>query len=231
MGKLIKAEFLKLSGLLSYKILLLFITGLGIMMGLFLATLPATDLPVGFNVQDGYNIYISMLADPEVFMSFSLVFVIIFVCTEFSNRTFGMSLLNGCPRHNLLFAKIIVYLISLVPAVILAPLMAGIIGSIGLGFGDVDPQLMIKMTLLAILGNTAMGCLCLAIAVSLKNIAATIGVGLAFMILIEALKTFPSPRGSLLQPEYIETFILVNIVVLVATLIASIVIFQKSDLK
>ena len=234
MGKLIKAEFLKLSRLRGYKILLLFITGMGILMGYFLANLPASDLPAGYYVQDGHNIYMLMLADTEVFMSFSLIFVAIFVCTEFSGRTFSMNLFSGCPRHNILLAKIYVYLIGLVPVVVLAPLMAGLTGSIGLGFGHLDSQMwfaLIRITLLAILGNTAMGCFCLMIAVLFKNIVWTIGVGFAFMILIQAIKTFPTTRGSLLQPEYIEPFIVVNIVILVVTLIASFVIFQKSDLK
>ena len=245
MGRLIQAEFLKLSKLKSYKILVFGLAGAGVLTSCIFAFLPADGVPPGINLQDGYHIYISLLADSEVFMGFSIIFTVLFVNTEFYNRTFSGSLFSGCSRRSILLAKAIVFLLGLIPVAFAVPLMAGVTGSISLGLGVVNAsmwQTLIQTTLLAILGNAALGGVCLLIAVSVKNIAGTIGVGFGLMIIMETMKMFSGTErmiemislyqtGSLLQPGYIMMSIIMNSTILVLTLIASIVIFQRSDLK
>ena len=245
MGKLIKAEFLKLSKLRSYKILLLFVIGMGLLMGYSLVNTPPPVLPVGFNVQNGFYIYMSILSEADTLMFFSLVFVALFVCTEFSNRTFSISLFSGCPRWSVLLAKIIVFLAGLMPIVFAAPIMASFAGSISLGLGNADAQMvgtLIQTTLLSTLSGAAMGGFCFMMAVLIKNIAGTIGAGIGIVVGMEMPQmvfgtaypvkwTFVYQMEELLQLESIGMFLVVTVTTLMVTLGISIIAFQKAELK
>ena len=245
MGKLIKAECLKLSKLRSYKILLLCVTGLGVLVGCLLVNMSAGELPVGYGGQDGYSIYMSALADTEISAPFFLIFAALFVCTEFSNRTFGIGLFSGCLRSSVLTAKAIVFLIGLMPVVFAQPIMAGMVGLISEGLGNVDAQMwraLIRTTLLAVLGNASIGGFCFMLAVLIQNIGGTVGVGIGLLMGMDVLRvlfgdvnvvklTFLYQSGSLLQMESVGLFIAVTGSTLLVTIGVSIIAFQKAELK
>lgn len=238
MGRLIKAEFLKLSKSLGYKILLLCTFGFSVMMGLF-----AMDVETGS--PDGVTAYLSMLSDAGMYMGLTAIFAAIFVCNEFSNRTFSMSLFSGCPRWRVLLSKVIVFLIGLMPVVFLEPLMSGIMVSINKGGGDLDAGIWIDIfqaTFLFILGNVAIGGFSFMLAIIIKNIVGSIGAGLGLMLGMQMLDMIPQTTalakltlmyqvGLLPQPESTGMFIAVTAVTLVVTLAASALIFEKTELK
>ncbi|MGL6198958.1 MAG: ABC transporter permease [Lachnospiraceae bacterium] len=238
MGRLIKAEFLKLSKSLGYKILLLCTFGYSVMIGLF-----AMDVETGR--PDGVTAYLSVLSDAGMYMSLAAIFAAIFVCNEFSNRTFGMSLFSGCPRWRVLLSKVIVFLIGFMPVVFLEPLMSGIVVSINKGFGDLDTGIWIDLlqaTFLFILGSVAIGGFSFMLAVIIKNIVGTIGAGLGLVLGMQMLGIIPQTTalakltlmyqvGLLPQPESTGMFIAVTAVTLAVTLAASTFIFEKADLK
>ena len=98
MGKLIQAEFLKLSKLRAYKILLLCAVTVGVLFsGLTLGMQP--EMVEEFGTPDGYSMFLSSLTDTQMYMILSVIFAAIFVCNEYTNRTFGMSLFSGHPRY------------------------------------------------------------------------------------------------------------------------------------
>lgn len=238
MGKLIKAEFLKLSKSLGYKILLLCTFGYSVMMGLF-----AMDTEVGR--PDGVTAYLSMLSDAGMYMGMAAIFAALFVCNEYSNRTFGMSLFSGCTRWRVLLSKAIVYLVGLMPVVFLEPLMSGIMVSINKGAGSLDGGVWIDLlqaTFLFILGAVAIGGLSFMLGVIIKNIVGTIGAGLGLVIGMQMLGIIPQTTalakltlmyqvGLLPQPESTGMFIAVTVVTLAMTLAASTFIFEKVELK
>ena len=245
MGKLIKAECLKLSKLRSYKIFLLCAAAMGLMMGCTLMYIPAEDLPAVYSGQDGYSIYMSVASDIEVFTPLPFIFAILFVCPEFSNRTFSISLFSGCSRRNMILAKAIIFLVGLIPIIFVVPLVAGIAGSIITGFGHADVQMwgaLVQTTLLAALGHVSVGGFFFMMAVLIKNTVGTIGAGIGLLFGAELLRAFsvfvyPIEESflyqtmSLLQLESVGTFIAVTVASLVITLGVSIASFQRAELK
>jgi len=238
MGRLIKAEFLKLSKSLGYKILLLCTFGFSVMMGLF-----AMDVETGR--ADGLTAYLLALSDAGMYMGLTAVFAAIFVCSEFSNRTFGMSLFSGCARWRVLLSKVIVFLIGLMPVVFLEPLMAGFLVSINKGVGSFNAGIwtcLFQATCLFILGNVAIGGFSFMLAVIIKNIVGTIGAGIGFILVMQMLGGIPQTTalakltlmyqvGLLPQPESTGLFIAVTAITLLVTLVTSALIFEKTELK
>ena len=81
MGKLMKAEFYKLQKFPSVRLIFLFILAVGMLRG--------------FSPYSGYQVYTIGLV-PELFdIVLVSVFTSAFLCTEFSRRTFGNSVLCG----------------------------------------------------------------------------------------------------------------------------------------
>lgn len=238
MGRLIKAEFLKLSKSFGYKILLLCMFGLSVLLGLLMA-----DSETG--MASGYSAYLSALTDTQVFIVFGSIFAAIFVCNEFSNRTFGMSLFSGCLRRDILLSKAIVFLVGFMPLVFAEPVITCVIASIRKGFGDLNILVameLIKTTILFIFGCSAIGGFCFMLAVLIKNSGGTIGAGIGIMVGMDLLGmipgvehaaklTFMYQMGSLPKIESTGVFITVIAVTLAITLGGSVLMFQNSELK
>lgn len=241
MGRLVKAEFIKLSKSTGYKILLLCAMAIGVFVGGLMLSMPM-DIAEELGTMTGYGTYLSTLADTQFFMTFSIIFSAIFICNEFANRTFGMSLFSGCSRPSILLSKGIAFFIGLLPIVFAEPLVSGIMVSITKGFGEWTWSELILSTFLFVLGNMSIGAFCFMLAVFIKNIGGTIGAGLGAIVGIELLKVFPITKSlvnltflyqmnSLPQPESIPMFIVIIVLTLVVSLCAAILIFQKTELK
>ena len=245
MGKLIKAECLKLLRLRSYRLILVCAAVVGVMIGYLSLNVPDYELAGEYSLKNGYNIYMSALINIEIFMFFFLVFAVLFICNEFSNRNFGISLFNGCSRWRVLLAKSIVYLAGGIPVFLTIPLMAGITGTINIGFGDVNMLMwivLIQKTLLAGLGNLSMGALCFLLAILIKDASGTICAGIILLKAVDISKelfgvvnleklTFQYQMRSLLQLDSFWMFIAVTVSTLVISLGVSTVVFQKTELK
>lgn len=238
MGRLIKAEFLKLSKSMGYKVLLLCDFVLCAITGLFMM-----DIEMG--MPDGYSSFMSALVDTQVVMTFSVIFASVFICNEFANRTFSISLFSGCSRRKILLSKIIVFLIGILPFILIEPFVTGTMVTISKGFGDFDSQILaelIQTTFLFILGGLAIGSICAMLAVLIKNIGGTIGAGLGIMLVMELLPIAPKAEflaklmvsyqiKLLPNMESYGQFLAVTIATFVVTLVASVFIFKKAELK
>lgn len=238
MGRLIKAEFLKLSKSMGYKILLLCDFVLCAISGLFMM-----DTQMG--VADGYSAFMSAMVDTQVVMTFSIIFASVFICNEFSNRTFGISLFSGCSRRKILLSKVIVFLAGIIPIILIEPLVTGTMVTISKGFGEFNGQILAGLTqkmFLFILGGVAIGSICALIAVLIRNIGGTIGAGLGLMLAMELLTLIPKAEflsrlmvtyqiKLLPHMESYVQFLAVTIVTLAVTLAASIFIFKRTELK
>lgn len=238
MGRMIKAEFLKLSKSLGYKVLLLCAGGVGVMVGLF-----ALDT---LNPMNGYDIYIETMLNYQVHTVIFSVYSAIFICNEFSNRTFGMSLFSGGSRQSVILSKIAVFLVGILPILFVNALIATAIATAKNGFcttpvNEILPTLL-GTTGLCILGNAAMGSFCVLLAVLVKNIGGTIGAGIGIMLTLDLLAMLQNLQPVFkfsfmyqlkqlqLEPNHI-LFIGVMTLTLLIGLAASVLVFEKSEFK
>jgi len=121
MRKLIKAEFYKLHKLHSFHIIFLFTLAIGILRG--------------FTPYSGYQVYTVGLF-PELFDAVLIsVFTAAFICTEFSNRTYGNALLCGTLRQNVFIAKLTAYFPGLLVLILVPLVVSTSVATVRNGFG------------------------------------------------------------------------------------------------
>lgn len=237
MGRLIKAEFLKLSKSLGYKVLLLSAAGMGVLIGfLMLDTMWDTN---------GSRAYLSILEESQVYAVFASVFAGVFICGEFSNRTFGVSVFGGCPRLSILLAKAAVFVVGLLSISFTYPLISAAITTTRKGFGILNAELLSRLgwaTFLFIFGVAAMGSFCFMLAMLIKNIGGTIGACLGTLIGIATIAevqkfqpvmkyTFLYQIAQVTQPESLTLYYAVISSTIMLALIASRIIFERAELK
>lgn len=237
MGRLIKAEFLKLSKSPGYKILLLSAAGMGVLIGLLML-----DIQMDRN---GSAVYLSMLDETQVYAMFASIFAGVFICGEFSNRTFGVSVFSGCTRLSILLAKAAVFVIGLLSISFTYPLVSAAVTTTGKGFGALNAELLSQLgwaTFLFIFGGAAMGGFCFMLAMLIKNTGGTIGACLGTLIGLATIAEFPNfqpvmkytflyQMAQVAQPESLAIYHIVISATIVITLIASRIIFERSELK
>ena len=173
MVKLIKAELYKLHKFHLFRIMLLF----ALVIGIFHGFLPYS----------GYQVYALGLI-PELFDAVLIsVFTADFVCMEFSNRTFGNTLLCGTSRKNVFLAKLMVYFLGLL-ILILVPLAAGTgVATLRNGFGaDWNVvALEVETKFLAyILYRFSMAAFAILVASVIQNPIGTLGISVAGIYLM-----------------------------------------------
>lgn len=237
MGRLIKAEFLKLSKSLGYKVLLLCAAGMGVLVG-FLMLDTMWDM-------NGSRAYLSILSESQVYAVFASIFAGVFICGEFTNRTFGVSVFSGCPRLSILLAKTAAFVVGLLSILFTYPMVSAAITTTRKGFGALNAELLSQLgsaTFLFIFGGAAMGGLCFMLAMLIKNIGGTIGaclgalIGLATIAEIQKFQpimkyTFLYQFAQVTQPESMALYYLVIFSTIALSLIVSAFIFEKSELK
>jgi ABC-type transport system involved in multi-copper enzyme maturation permease subunit len=230
MGKLIKADFLKLSKSLGYKIWLFCVCGISIFIAYTNLQDELINSAYNATVANGYTAYLSSLKDPTIVMLFAGILAAIFVCNEFSNRTFSMSMFSGCSRRSILLSKAFVFFIGLMPSIFVSPVASSVMLSSVKGFGDLNAAIwteLIQITLLSVLGYAAIGGIFFMAAVLIKNTTGTICSGLGILA-VSILGEFPA---TLSQHESAITFIAVAAITLAITLGAAVFVFQKTELK
>ena len=165
MKKLIKAEFYKLQNLPFFRMIILFTFAIGILRG--------------FSSSSGYQVY-TMSLFPELFDAILIsVFTAVFLCMEFSNRTFGNIFLCGTSRQNVFFAKLVVYFSGLL-ILVLIPLVASTVvatmrNGIGMDWDAVALEMAIKL-LFYILHRFSMAGFAILVAVVVQNPVGTLGI-------------------------------------------------------
>lgn len=237
MGRLIKAEFLKLSKSLGYKILLLSSAGCGILVGFLMLDI--------FQDTNGSAVYLSALTEAQVHATFASIFAGVFICNEFSNRTFGVSVFIGCTRLSILLAKAIVFIIGLLSIIFAYPMVSAAVTTLGKGFGTLNAELLSQLccaTFLFIFGGAAVGGFCFMLAMLIKSTGGTIGAGLGGLIGLASFAQIPNfapvmkytfmyQMAQVAEPESLVLYCAVISSTIVLTLIVSRIIFERSELK
>jgi len=123
MKRLIKAEIFKLFKSRFFWLLFAFTVVMGLLNG-----------KPGVAVT-GYMVYQIMLMPNTLYSGLLSLLAAVFVCDEFLNRTFGMSLFCGAARHKVLLAKTIVFMTEGVFLILLSVLLPMAVAAVGNGFG------------------------------------------------------------------------------------------------
>lgn len=243
MRNLLKAEWFKLSKSFGFKLLLLcnaasFITTIVLM------TAVSTD-------RAGYQLF---LVDLSYILHHSVIgylFAAVFVSGEFSNRTFGMSILSGNSKRKIFAAKEIVFLAGFELLFLVYTLVSTITAILFNGFGlpfSFDSCLqIIELLLLGILGYAAVGAVMLFIVILTKKTIGTIGVGIAFTYALLWLDTtFRENPLSFIKYVYtyqidqlmlwgegfsVSMYVMVMVITFIVAIIGAGIVFEKSELK
>ena len=240
MGRLIKAEFMKLYKSFGLKILLLCAVSSGILVGLMFAFI----FEGGFGEATGLTFFINgITGETEVASAFAGVFVAIFVGSEFVRGTFGISIARGCSRNQLILAKAVVFLVALPFVLLASPITSTISATLANGFGDFDTLHLLRTIGLLVLTHWAMGGICILLAVSIKNVGGIIGASvaiLAFLIPIlarlpglESMARFLYPYhiARITEPQSIAFLVAVCIATLGISLTGAVMVFKRAELK
>ena len=187
-----------------------------------------------------------------------LIYTAVFICEDFSNKSFGTSLLSGCSRKKIFFAKVIIYLAGMVLLFSVFVCSAVISSSFLNGFGmalDIETcKNILFFTFCGILGCISMSSIMILISTIIKSKIPTIIVIYLFFYPLEYLKNnyhFYQNGDDILKflkytyvhqinTLYVnqdgsefgfqpEIFFQVNIVTIILTLIISLIIFEKTD--
>lgn len=245
MKNLIRAEFFKLSKSFGYKVMLASSAGVGLLFCYFWIS--------NSSRASGYQMLSTMDSFVMFHTIFTSVFTAVFLCSEFSDRTIGMGLFCGQPRHSVFISKLVVYftgLLCLLSTVVVVPVVImSIRNRFGLeltaeGFMDVLAQMVFFW-----LVSSAIGGFFVFLALATKNVVATMGAGLgiAFCLLVMTSNYFNSGMEKYAPVKYsfvYQMFVLadwehlqkglflgVSLVTLAVTLTAAALIFARSDLK
>ena len=140
MKNLIKAEWFKLSKSSIFKILLL--------INLILAAILLLMKP-----RTGYRAFRLGIAYLIYHTNIGLIFTSAFLCEDFSNKSFGKSLLSGCSRKKIFFAKAIIFWVGMVLLLSAFICSAVITSSLLNGFGmDLSIETFVNILFFAFCG-------------------------------------------------------------------------------
>lgn len=214
MGKLMKAEFYKLQKFPSVRLIFLFILAVGMLRG--------------FSPYSGYQVYTIGLV-PELFdIVLVSVFTSAFLCTEFSRRTFGNSVLCGTSRQYVFLAKLAVYFPALLVLILLPLVVSTSVATMRNGFGADPDVLALEMTgklLFYICHRFSMAGFAILVASVIRNSIGTLGISMAGMYLMSFSQN--SVKNLLTQDDTLT----VSIIKMIILLSAAIMIFIRRDLK
>ncbi|MBR1597605.1 MAG: ABC transporter permease [Lachnospiraceae bacterium] len=187
MRNLIKAEWFKLLKSNVFIWLLVF-NGMTVLSTAFLLII---RFNYGFNgvAGNGCDMYTISMSYVLHHTLVGYVLTSVFLCGDFSNRVFGISLLSGYTRSKILLAKVIVLLIGLVCLFIEYVTLTTAVVTIGSGgFGvEINTDILKEMILLmlcGIAGCIASGSFMVLMAVVFKKPVRTIVIGMVLMYIV-----------------------------------------------
>jgi ABC-type transport system involved in multi-copper enzyme maturation permease subunit len=241
MINLIRAEMLKLRKTSGYWVLLLSAMLLGIFLGVFFLT---DDRRIGG--LDGFNESMDAVQADIIFLS---LFAAFFISSEFTNRTIGAGIVGGHTRRRILLSKTLVSFLGSLPILFVIPVFITAVTTIVNGFGTpLNAEViayLVRTSVLYLLGGIAMSGCCVLIAVIIRNIGGTIGVGIGALIglfYLTGIKPL-APVSKFIFIWHLNNIttlngtgsVLFSGVVLIAniliTVFISLTVFAKSDLK
>lgn len=245
MKNLIKAEWFKLSKSFGFKMLLLYNVA-----SLFTSSFLIAIGFVGLKVI-GYKAFVGVFRYVMHHTFIGYLLVSIFLCEEFSNCTFRMSLLCGYSRRKIFLAKFCVFLLGFLSLVLLYTGITTIVTSIGNGgFGQAFNMETCKnifvLLLHGVLGYATMGAIMVFIAVIVKKALATVGVGMISWYALAQTEnlTRESPLPFLKYTYLYQIrnlywgqellsgiFLPVMLITFFSISVASIMIFERTELK
>lgn len=213
MSKLIKAEFYKLQKLRSVYILFLLALVVGILNG--------------FSPYTGYQVY-SLSLIPELFdVVLISAFTAAFICTEFSDRTFGNAFLCGALRQNVFLAKLSVYFTGLLILILIPVAASTAVATLENGFGAGWDAVALEIgaeLLVYILYRFSMAGFAILVASVIRNPIGTLGLS-ASVIYLAVITQNP------MEDTAVQVMYIVFIITTVILLSAAAFIFIRRDLK
>lgn len=240
MKKLIKAEWFKLSKSVGYKILLLCNV---------LSILTSILLRVAGAMSPGYEMLVISLTSILHHSVIGYLFAAVFICSEFSNRTFGMSLLCGSSRKKVVLSKIITYLTGMTILFLVYVCATTLVMTLANGFGIGAKYIkeVVLLLLCGILGNMAISSVIILVTTIAKKTITTIGIGIgltyASLWIETTFRAKPLPFIKFIYTYQIGQlqawgdtfsigmFLVILMVTIIAALFLSVVAFDKMELK
>ena len=240
MKKLIKAEWFKLSKSKGYKILLLCNV---------LSILTSILLRVAGAMSPGYEVLVISLTSILHHSVIGYLFAAVFVCSEFSNCTFGISLLCGSSRKKVVLSKIITYLTGMTILFLVYVCATTLVMTVANGFGISAKYIkeVILLLFCGIFGNMAIGSVIILVAMIARKAIVTIGIGIGLTyasLWIET--TFRSKPLPFIEFVYtyqigqmqfwgdtfsVRMFFVVIMVTIIGALFLAVTAFERMDLK
>lgn len=245
MKDLVKAEFFKLSKSPGYRVMMILSVGVGLFFGFewIIYSVRASGYQM-LSIMDSFVMFHTI---------FTSAFTAVFLCGEFSDRTIGMALFCGLPRRSVFLSKLLVYftgLLCLLSTVVVVPVvMMSIMNGFGIEMTIADCMEVLAQVVFFWLVSSAMGGFFIFLALATKNKIATIGVGLgiAYLLLVMTsnyvnadIEIFSLVKYSFICQMFIlgdwehlhkGLFLAVSLITLISTLVASTLIFERSELK
>ena len=196
MGNLVKAECFKLLKPLWYKILLFCSVVTGCLFSI-----------MSIMAGSGNTGYLQIL-DSMGSIFFNAMFggglAAVFICSEFEERTFGISLSCGVSRRNIFIAKVIVFLIGMFSLLIVWTVAMVTVNSFVNGFGKVSYTDVILQISYGLAGYAAQGAVIILVAVIIKKMAVTVFICMGFTYIFSIMKENPQFYGNSGIPFFIK---------------------------
>jgi ABC-type transport system involved in multi-copper enzyme maturation permease subunit len=245
MVNLVIAEGLKLRKSLGFKVLSAVAAALAVLVIILFTVY--TETAAGGTIMNGIDAFKQSLGQTQFNIIFLTLLAAQFICAEFNNRTFGLSLFSGFSRRKLMFAKLAMLVVATVIVTTIMPAVMLVGFTIKSGFGDTAAQvpMMFRDYGLFLLGNITLAAFCALLACLIKNVGGSIGAGIGIGMLLNITAQFPFPGiqevmkfSFITQLMYvgfenlnISFYIGVMVVTLAAMLVCAAVVIEKSELK
>lgn len=243
MKNLIKAEWFKLTKSFGFKVLLL-CNAASLFTTVFL--LVFAEAP-GL----GHRMFISALGYILHHTIIGTVFAAVFLCNEFSGRTFGTSLLCGCSRREIFLSKILVFFAGLLSLFLvyvgITTIVVSVVSGFGMEWSAKTCREVFFLLFCGMSGCVTMGAVIILVATITKKAVATIGTGIGSMYILcqmeFAFREKPLPFVKYLYTYQINNFrfmedgfspgmfLAVMAGTFILAMVASILIFERMELK
>lgn len=221
-NKLSKAEFYKLFHSIPYWVLLVFSLGMGGLRGLMAISRG--------NFVTGYEMYAMELSPDLIYAVLITAFMVTYVCDEFSNCTFSMSLFCGFPRGMVFKSKALVFFLGVILLIALPVTVATGLVTLGNGFGVLlDNSVAMDLAMRFLCYNLRylfLGSFGLLTASIVRDRTGSFGVSLAGMAVLIFVA---GNRWE--EPEFIRKFVPVCTFGIAGLSAAATFLFMKQDLK
>ncbi|MCM1288919.1 MAG: ABC transporter permease [Clostridium sp.] len=238
MRNLIKAEWFKLSKSFGFRVL--FLCNLASLCSSVFLLMAGADAT-------GHKMLLLAITYTFHHAIIGYLFSAFFICNEFSDRTFGMSLLSGYSRRRIFISKSFVFLCGLSLLYLTYIMITTIVITIGNGYGMEFNAEFFGMLLCGMIGCITMGAVMLLVSMVMKKAVATIGVGIGIIYLLSSLEsnfkekllpvlkyTYTYQIGQLaLWGDGFSPIMYLGVMIITSLLafVAAGIIFEKAELK